>query len=1027
MPDRLLVERLALSVDLARKTYAAGIEIAGDWNIPFGHGRGLTFDELELHFEASPAGAQGGVKASFEVGDESFDVSLDMSSQGVVFKGEMTETDAPLDYQDIAVALGMYGLPELPEGLNVGIESASFAFDTSKPRIDFDLQTTKGEAALVAGKDAAGNWAFAFGALLGLDLQVHLTDIDVVGKLVPTGFDVIGISELRVVGGTGELSSFQLDEKQQNVFGDALHSGLAVSTQLEIGTSFTTTIAARFGGSDEAAARDLPPSASQVPAASPTTTPTTPTTTTTQPTPAPPPQVATPSAPQVTWVDVQRAFGPVHVNRVGLGLDSKNELRVALDATVALAGLTVGLAGLEADIPLTAPFKPKFSLRGLAVGYSGPGVSITGGLSSVAPGSFSGDLAVVAGNFGAIAIGAYETASAQPSLFAFVLVDYPLGGPPFFFVTGLAGGFGYNRSLKKATITDVASHPLIQGARGSKDAAAAGRALADWIKPAVNEHWLAAGVEFTSFETVTSVALLTVEFGTHTAIALLGRSTLIVPTATPEKPSPVVAKVIVDFLVTVDPEIGQLAVDAAVGPGSFLVHENVKLSGGAALYAWFAPSSHAGDFVLTVGGYHPRFAAPAHYPAPKRLELNWQVSQELSVKGDLYFALTPSVVMAGLSVHASYERGDVSAWFDARADFLIRFKPFHYEVDLRVGIGVGYTVGVGRLSTRITTQLDVDLSLWGPPFGGQAHVDLGAFSFTIGFGELRGDVPRDLDWGEFRSSLLPLANDHERQEKRAIPSVSGARPSEPTSTDTLVTIAAPSGLLGTEGAQQTGRWLVDPARLRLVVSTQIPSTTATVHAPGGSHWAPLEWNKSFGVGPMGKVPAGGGASPVEVDLTVTVSAASTVAYEVVPIRANVPAGLWLQHEPTMSAESTVKDVLTGLSLAPKGTVPDKTLPMSLRRLLAGEPPRVSTSWSSGVAPDAGDFDRADSLTRLEEALLAAGDARARVLGVLQSAGASVSKTVDVTHFAARASSVLAAPPMWSALGGADLRSEGATA
>ena len=54
--------------------------------------------------------------------------------------------------------------------------------------------------------------------------------------------------------------------------------------------------------------------------------------------------------------------------------------------------------------------------------------------------------------------------------------------------------------------------------------------------------------------------------------------------------------------------------------------------------------------MLTVGGYHSDFKVPAHYTQMQqvpRLAINWQVSSALSIKGDAYFALTPSALMAG--------------------------------------------------------------------------------------------------------------------------------------------------------------------------------------------------------------------------------------------------------------------------------------------------------------------------------------------------------------------------------------------
>ena len=62
------------------------------------------------------------------------------------------------------------------------------------------------------------------------------------------------------------------------------------------------------------------------------------------------------------------------------------------------------------------------------------------------------------------AIGSYALKDGHPSLFIYAVLDYPLGGPSFFYVTGLAAGFGYNRGLTIPAIDQVEAFPLIQAA-----------------------------------------------------------------------------------------------------------------------------------------------------------------------------------------------------------------------------------------------------------------------------------------------------------------------------------------------------------------------------------------------------------------------------------------------------------------------------------------------------------------------------------------------------------------------------------
>jgi hypothetical protein len=139
-----------------------------------------------------------------------------------------------------------------------------------------------------------------------------------------------------------------------------------------------------------------------------------------------------------------------------------------------------------------------------------------------------------------------------------------------------------------------------------------------------------------------------------------------------------------------------------------------------------------------------------------RLGLNWKVSDELTVKGGLYFALTPSVIMAGGSLSATWQSGGIRAWFDAQTDFLIRYKPFHYEISVAIAIGVSVTVDLLVTSVTIVVHVGVGLKITGPPFGGTATIDLSIVSFTLSLGDT-SPLPEEIKWPEFRDSFLPPA------------------------------------------------------------------------------------------------------------------------------------------------------------------------------------------------------------------------------------------------------------------------------
>ncbi|MCQ4838008.1 hypothetical protein NE556_22830, partial [[Clostridium] symbiosum] len=120
-------------------------------------------------------------------------------------------------------------------------------------------------------------------------------------------------------------------------------------------------------------------------------------------------------------------------------------------------------------------------------------------------------------------IGSYTETEGSPSVFAYGVLRKMLGGPPAFYVTGVAAGFGYQRELLLPDIGQVAEFPLIRMVYEEGNEAELIRTLKErFMKISGEEMWLAAGIRFTSFEMVKSFAILTISVGNHLEIALLG-------------------------------------------------------------------------------------------------------------------------------------------------------------------------------------------------------------------------------------------------------------------------------------------------------------------------------------------------------------------------------------------------------------------------------------------------------------------------------------------------------------------------
>lgn len=484
--------------------------------------------------------------------------------------------------------------------------------------------------------------------------------------------------------------------------------------------------------------------------------------------PAPPPPAPTQPKDSTTWINISKTFGPLTVDRLGLSFESPR-IAVKFDAGLQLSALTLTVEGLAISYPLdkfsnlsvkTIYDNLNFDLdgMGLAIG-SGP-VQIGGSLLRVRGTGrieFEGSLLVKTAAFNFSAFGSYANLNGTPSVMAYAILLRPMGGPAFFFVTGIAFGFGINRKLRLPAIDQVRDFPLVKAAMGDvgfTDLTKLPRELRDSVTPAIGDYWIAAGIRFNSFVMIQSFILLTVSFGSEIEIGILGLGRLTVPPLVKD-PIPPIACAELALRAVIRVSEGSIEVEARLTDNSFIFARSVKLMGGFAFFVWFA-GPRAGDFVVSLGGYHPSFNRPAHYPQVPRVGIQWQLNSEIGVTGEAYFALTPSCLMAGGKLSMTFRSGVIEAWFTAFANFLLCWQPFFYRAEMGVSIGVACRVKIIFATISIRVEVSVGLALWGPPFGGEARVDLSVISFAIRFGSGRPQ-PGPLTANEFVQNCLPPA------------------------------------------------------------------------------------------------------------------------------------------------------------------------------------------------------------------------------------------------------------------------------
>jgi hypothetical protein len=464
------------------------------------------------------------------------------------------------------------------------------------------------------------------------------------------------------------------------------------------------------------------------------------------------------------WIGVHRSFGPVYIDQIGVEWDNASA-SLLIDATIQVGGLTVQAfeLTLKADFKeLLSPSQWTLDLMGLGVGFDAGPVSIAGGLlkNPGPPLDYDGMLSAVITGIGLTVVGGYSRPNdgqgSYTSLFLFVSLPIPLGGPPFLFVTGLGGGAGYNRQLTQPSdINQLPSYFLIKAIDDSSlanDPMGALVSMGKFVAPRRGAFWLAAGVRFNSFVVVNSVVAVWVSLDRGFDLGAIGVARM-------QLPAPDIALVSIELalMIKYSEAEGYFGCRAQLTDNSWIFSSDCQLTGGFAFYIFF----NTGHFVLTMGGYHPAFNKPPEFPDIPRLGFNWQVLGFVQIKGQAYFAITSSAFMCGGGLEASAGIGGIRFWFTVHCDILIQWDPFHYDFDAGIEVGVSLTIHVcffGCVDIGITISKGADMHIFGPPFHADVTFDAYITTITLSFGGDPHPRPDPLLWEPFRDKYLVSGN-----------------------------------------------------------------------------------------------------------------------------------------------------------------------------------------------------------------------------------------------------------------------------
>lgn len=760
---------------------------------------------------SSSAGFTKTLSGTVTVNSTVFALAFDSTTTDTYFTASWGATD-PSAYVSLANLVTALGIT-LPgtDALNLLLKNANLAYDFTQHAFSLGIASANyGSAAFVSYLDASETRQYYFG--MNVSESINLSNLPLVSTVLPAS-DTMQIDGILASITSTPVTSVAAISNLNALLGanapQVPAQGITYTVQFSLGFNFGGTevpVALGFGGGSSAQ-----PLRATLPGTAPgqrgmllQDTP----------------------ANGIHWFSVQRSFGPLSVSRIGLQYQN-NVISIPIDASLIMGGFEVDVMGLSVGLDIRS-FTPQFGIQGLGIDYSNSTLEIGGAFLKLHPPQspatleFAGGVVVKTGRFSVAASGAYAQIPSGTSLFLFAAVSAPFGGPPFFFITGFCGGFGYNSSLRIPTIDEVYQFPFVAGLTDPSKVGGSGASPLQameaitgqggqtaWVTPAAGEMWAAVGIQFTTFSIINSTALLTAVFGNDFKLALIGLSTASFPVGAPQA----YAYVELGLEALFDPDDGVIAFSAVLSPNSYVIDPDCHLTGGYAMYFWYGNSAYAGDFVTTLGGYSHYFNPPSWYPQVPRLGFNWSLDSNISITGGAYFALTPSALMAGGSLVAMYQSGNLKAWFTAYADIVIWWNPFHFIADIGLTIGASYKMNLLFTSVTVSVEMGADLTLWGPPTGGTVTVYWWVISFTIGFGAGLSQGIQQQQWSDFQQ-VLPAATDAVK-----FTAVKGLTAGAQPSSQSMMR----KGLHGNSSAgPQTGPWLVRADRFQFVTDAAVP-------------------------------------------------------------------------------------------------------------------------------------------------------------------------------------------------------------
>jgi hypothetical protein len=449
--------------------------------------------------------------------------------------------------------------------------------------------------------------------------------------------------------------------------------------------------------------------------------------------------------------------GVLQVPTMHLGLYAKDDGGQAeVSASVALSigplRAIVDRVGVTSDLTSPAgggnlgPVEFSFDFKppsGVGLTVDSAGVS-GGGFLSFGQHEYSGVLQLVFNDVALQAFGLITTqvaGGAGYSLLALIDANFPpiqLGWG--FTLNGVGGLLAVHRSADVDGLRAAVTAGKVAFLFPTKAITNAGQLLGqlDTVFPTAPGRFLFGPMALIGWGTptvVTAAVAVIVELPSPVRIVLVARLEAKLPT-----PSAPVIHLNMDALGVLDLSQSQLSLDATLFDSKLVTF---AMSGDMSLRADWGTQR---EFLLAVGGFHPRFTPPADFPTLKRITIDMPSGIISKLRLAAYLALTSNSVQFGAQLDVFIGVSGCGLSGHLGFDALLQLDPFHFDADISGSVAI-------RAAGDDFASVSLDATLSGPApwnIAGKFKIHIIFFSVHVSFSQ---------SWGQNTPTQLPSAVD----------------------------------------------------------------------------------------------------------------------------------------------------------------------------------------------------------------------------------------------------------------------------